>query len=79
MIFKKLGTNKITVEIEGMCCARCGEKVEGWLNLLPGVSAEVNFKRGKAVLFAKENVSDETIRETVEQSGVYRVKSIVRK
>ncbi|MBO4989013.1 MAG: heavy-metal-associated domain-containing protein [Clostridia bacterium] len=79
MIFKKPGMNKITVEIEGMCCARCGEKVEGWLNLLPGVSAEVNFKRGKAVLLTKEEILDETIRETVEQNGVYRVKNIVRK
>ncbi|MBO5525571.1 MAG: heavy-metal-associated domain-containing protein [Clostridia bacterium] len=77
MIFKKNSLNKITVEIEGLCCARCGEKVESWLNMLDGVSADVNFKKGKAVLRCVETVpADEKIRETIEQNGVYKVRSI---
>lgn len=78
MIFKKFGRNKITVMIEGMCCARCGEKVEGWLNLIPSVEAEVNYKRKRAVLITKEDVSDEVIKTAVEQSGVYKVTEIIR-
>ncbi|MGN1235700.1 MAG: heavy-metal-associated domain-containing protein [Christensenellaceae bacterium] len=79
MIFKKTDTKRIDVEIEGLCCVRCAEKVEGWLNLIDGVSAEVDHKRGRAVILTKGEVSDEVIRSAVEQSGVYRVKSIVRK
>lgn len=79
MIFKKSGLNKITVDVEGLCCARCSEKVENWLNLLEGVKAEVNFKRGKAILRCGETTpNDEQIKETIEQNGVYKVVKITR-
>lgn len=79
MIFRKSGLARVDVAIEGMCCARCAEKVEGWLNLLDGVSAEVSYKRGKASLLCRREVSEEEIRGAVEQNGVYRVREIVRK
>lgn len=79
MIFKKSGLSKITVEIEGLCCVRCGEKVQNWLNMLDGVNADVNFKKGKAVLRCGEKTpTDEKIKEIIEQNGVYHVKNITR-
>lgn len=79
MIFRKSGLARVDVIIEGMCCTRCAEKVEGWLNLLDGVSAEVNYKRGKASLICRREVADAEIKGAIEQSGVYRVTEIVRK
>lgn len=79
MLFKKRNLLRVDVEIENLCCARCASKVEGWLNLLDGVSAEVSFQKGRAVLLCKSEVSDEAIRSAVEQTGYYKVKSICRR
>lgn len=79
MLFKKRNLLRIDVTIENMCCARCAAKVEGWLNLLDGVSAEVNFKKGKAVLLCKQDVPDSAIRGAVEQTDYYRVREIIRR
>ena len=41
---------KKVVEIKGMSCEHCQNRVEKALNALPGITAEVSFKKGQAVL-----------------------------
>ena len=60
---------KKTINIEGMACMNCVSRVEKALAALEGVTkAEVNLKNKNAVV-ELENVTDEMLKETVEDLG----------
>lgn len=62
-------TNAIELDIDGMTCSSCANRIERKLNKLDGVTATVNYSTEKAkVTFAPE-VSTETLLRTVEQAG----------
>lgn len=67
--FKKI------IEIEGMHCNNCTNSVKRAINKINGASAKVSLEEGKAEVSMSEEVSDMTLRLTVENLG-YHVKSI---
>lgn len=65
-----------TMKIKGMMCGHCEARVKKCLDELPGVAeAIVSHKKNSAVVKLSEDVSDETLKQTVEAQG-YTVISI---
>lgn len=62
------------IQIEGMSCQMCVKHVKNALVDL-GVSAEVNLEKNNAVVTSINEVSDETLKNAVEDAG-YKVVSI---
>ena len=61
-------SHSIQLDIEGMTCASCAQRVEKGLNTVPGVTATVNYATEKATIWAAEpDVS--ALVEQVEKSG----------
>src|SRR5690554_5243730 len=62
-------TELVELEIGGMTCASCANRVERKLNKLPGVEATVNYATEKARVSAPAGVDAATLIATVESSG----------
>ena len=60
-------TMKKVMTIEGMSCEHCSGRVTKALNALPGVTATVDLKAGKAQV--EGDVSDELLKKAVEDAG----------
>ncbi len=60
---------KIEINIEGMSCRHCSERVEKLLNATPGVKATVDLEGAKAVIEASAKVSIEKIKKIIEEAG----------
>lgn len=59
-----------TVKIEGMSCSHCTLRVAAALMGLDGVeNAEMSLENKTAVLTLSKDVSDDVIRETVDDTG----------
>lgn len=59
-----------TVKIEGMSCGHCTARVATVLMGLDGVeNAEMSLENKTAVLTLSKDVSDDIIRETVDDTG----------
>ncbi len=56
-----------TVNIEGMHCTNCKNRVEKHLNEISDVIAKVNLSENTAKVSVYENTSEDTIRETIEK------------
>ena len=63
------------ITIKGMSCMHCAAHVEKTLCALGGVKAKVDLKSGRAEVAMLSPVSDETLKEAVENEG-YTVVSI---
>jgi Cu+-exporting ATPase len=59
----------VDLEIGGMTCASCANRIERKLNKLDGVSATVNYATEKAKVSFDGGVETSTLIETVEQAG----------
>ncbi len=57
------------LQIGGMTCASCANRIEKKLNKLDGVTASVNYATEKATVQAPEGVDTATLIETVENTG----------
>ncbi len=57
------------LELTGMTCASCANRIERKLNKLDGVTATVNFATEKARVEFPETVTTAALIETVEQAG----------
>ena len=67
---------KKTMNIEGMMCAHCEASVKKALEAMPEVeTAEVSHEAGTAIVELREDVSDETLKHTVEEQD-YKVLGI---
>ncbi|MDL2262878.1 heavy metal translocating P-type ATPase [Bacteroidales bacterium OttesenSCG-928-I21] len=64
-----------TIFIEGMSCSHCSGRVEKALNSIDGVEATVNLEEKKAIATLSKDVSDEMLKQAVENAG-YEVKEI---
>ncbi len=64
-----------TLKIEGITCNHCVKRVEDALNKLEGVSATVNLENAEAVVKGGENVTEEELKNAVEEVG-YKVLEI---
>lgn len=60
---------KKIMNIKGMTCGHCQQRVNKALNALEGVEAKVDFKKGQAVIRTRENVADEKLMAAVRESG----------
>ena len=62
-------TRDIELEIGGMTCASCANRIERKLNKLPGVSASVNYATEKARVTVPDGVDEQDLIATVEATG----------
>ena len=68
---KEENTVNKTIHIDGMMCAHCTGRVEKALNDLPGVEATVDLDSKSAAVTCTPNVSDDTLRQAVEDAGYH--------
>ena len=59
----------IELEIGGMTCASCANRIERKLNKLDGISASVNYATEKAQVMAPEGYDPQQLVTTVEKAG----------
>jgi len=62
-------TNAIELEISGMTCASCANRIERKLNKLDGVTATVNYATEKAKVTFEHSVSTDDLVGAVEAAG----------
>ncbi|GAA6526086.1 heavy metal translocating P-type ATPase [Intrasporangium sp. DVR] len=62
-------TGAIELEITGMTCASCANRIERKLNKLDGVTATVNYATEKAKVSFPDTISAEELVKTVEAAG----------
>ncbi|WP_407335240.1 heavy metal translocating P-type ATPase [Dietzia kunjamensis] len=65
------GTTFVELQIEGMTCASCANRIERKLNKLDDVSAEVNYATEKARVRIPEGLQPQLLLDTVEQAGYH--------
>jgi Cu+-exporting ATPase len=63
------GSTQVELDITGMTCASCANRIERKLNKLDGVSASVNYATEKAKVTYAPEVTPERLVETVESAG----------
>ncbi len=63
------------LSIEGMHCENCAIRVENALNRLDGVLCKINLRKKTATVSYSKEVSDELLKQAVEELG-YQVKQI---
>lgn len=68
---KEENTVNKTIHIDGMMCAHCTGRVEKALNGLPGVEATVDLDSKSAAVTCTPDVSDDTLRQAVEDAGYH--------
>lgn len=68
---KEENTVNKTIHIDGMMCAHCTGRVEKALNDLPGVEATVDLDSKSAAVTCTPDVSDDTLRQAVEDAGYH--------
>lgn len=66
---------KMRMEIEGMHCTGCEQRVEQALNLIEGTACRVSLRKKTAVVRCSRPVTEDELEKTVEAAG-YRVKEI---
>ncbi|HYI52097.1 MAG TPA: heavy metal translocating P-type ATPase [Microbacterium sp.] len=62
-------TSRVELEIGGMTCASCANRIEKKLNRLDGVSASVNYATEKAVVTAPAGLDAQVLIAEVEKTG----------
>ncbi len=62
-------TTRLELEIEGMTCASCANRIERKLNKLDNVSAAVNYATEKARVEVAAGIEPQLLLDTVEQAG----------
>ena len=68
-----IATKKL--QIEGMSCINCQNRIENALNGMAQVNAKASFKKGEAIVKLGVDIPEEELREAVEKLG-YKVTSI---
>ena len=63
------------LQIEGMSCANCQNRIDNALNGMAQVNAKASFKKGEAIVKLGADIPEEELREAVEKLG-YKVTSI---
>ena len=69
---------KKVIEIKGMTCAHCQARVEKALGAVEGVKAEVDLKKGRAVVEVSGAADDAALADAITQAG-YEVVSVTEK
>ena len=70
-----MSTHQVDLDISGMTCASCANRIERKLNKLDGVTAQVNYATERAHVVVPDGVDAETylptLLSTVEQAGYH--------
>lgn len=66
---------KKIVKIKGMTCAHCQQRVQTALDKLPDLKAEVNHKKGQALITVEGAWNEEAVKEAITSAG-YEVVSV---
>lgn len=69
---------KKVIEIKGMSCEHCKNRVENALNAMQGVKAKVDLRKGIATVDLVAEISDAALQGTVQEAG-YEVITISEK
>ena len=74
---KALGpvVSRRTLELDGLHCMNCVNRVARALNAIPGVAADVTLDPQRALVCADREVPDDVLRKAVEDEG-FRVVSL---
>ncbi|TCW25848.1 heavy metal translocating P-type ATPase [Dietzia cinnamea] len=64
-------TTFVELQIEGMTCASCANRIERKLNKLDDVTAEVNYATEKARVEIADGIEPQLLVDTVEQAGYH--------
>ncbi|MBP2436545.1 heavy metal translocating P-type ATPase [Microbacterium amylolyticum] len=64
-----MSTTELNLDIQGMTCASCANRIERKLNKLDGVTAQVNYATEKAHVVFPASVAEEDLIRTVEAAG----------
>ncbi len=64
-------TTLVELQIEGMTCAACANRIERKLNKLDAVTAEVNYATEKARVELPADMQPQLLLDTVEQAGYH--------
>lgn len=68
---------EITIKVEGMVCNGCENRVQNALKTIDGVEDVIaNYKEGTVVVHLKEEVTEDIIKEKIEDIGFEVNKSI---
>lgn len=60
----------ITLKVSGMTCGHCEKAVKGALSAIEGVEqVDVELKTGKVEVVANEYVSEQALKDAVEEQG----------
>ncbi|HEY5421523.1 MAG TPA: heavy metal-associated domain-containing protein, partial [Marmoricola sp.] len=62
-------TTDVTLDIAGMTCASCAQRIERKLNKLEGVTASVSYATEKAVVAFPDTISADELVATVVAAG----------
>jgi len=62
-------SQRVQLEVIGMSCAACANRVESALNKLPGVRASVNFATRVATIDSSEDIQADALCEAVHRAG----------
>lgn len=66
---------KKVVKIKGMTCEHCQKRVQTALDKLPDLKAEVNHKKGQALIEVQGEWNERAVKEAITEAG-YEVVSI---
>jgi len=69
---------KKVITINGMSCEHCKARVEKALNAIDGVEAKVDLKKNNAIVSLTTEVSDEVLKNAVNEAG-YEAVSVEEK
>ncbi|MDR0370513.1 MAG: heavy metal translocating P-type ATPase [Prevotellaceae bacterium] len=58
-----------TMKVNGMSCVHCALRVEEALNVIDGVEANVNLVKNEVIISLSKPVSDDKLKQTVEDAG----------
>lgn len=64
-----MSTEKITLDITGMTCDNCAANIKKILSTLPGITAEISFQKGEALIEINDNTPINKITETIKLAG----------
>ena len=67
--------NIYKVYVDGMHCPHCQKRVEDAFNAIPKTSAKVNLEEKFALVTSKNELTEQQLKETVENIGFTYVKS----
>lgn len=60
---------KKQVQIDGMMCQNCSNRIENAFHTLEGYYAKVDLSKGQLTLLCKQDISDEKIKRIVKKAG----------